>query len=145
MPRNMRRLPDTDLTHTVPLRRQSNGWQFNVLGVAKQQISFQGCQLFFDAVQDCHTIFLAKKNFQNNPNNPPGFNITQIKYKNNYKFKKVINLKVTSYHVRKGVYKVPYRHPLPWVGNFIKSVREEYQVVMTGREYQGCGEEYYVN
>ena len=31
---------------------------------------------------------------------------------------------------------------IPPGGEFIKSVGEEYQVVMRGREYQGCGEEY---
>ena len=39
-------------------------------------------------------------------------------------------------HLRPGVYKVPYRK------KFIKSVREEFQVVMSGKVYHGCGEEF---
>ena len=40
-----------------------------------------------------------------------------------------------------GVYKVPYFLPGAG-GEFFKSVGEKYQVMMRGREYYGCGEEY---
>ena len=40
------------------------------------------------------------------------------------------------------MYEVPIS--LPKGGGVIKSVEEEYQVMMRGREYQGCGEEYNV-
>ena len=44
------------------------------------------------------------------------------------------------FHLRKGVYKVPYS-PLE-EGGVYKSVWEEYQVVKRRREYHGCWEEY---